>query len=493
MKSSSWSNLETSSQEIDVVNNIQQDSSSPIIRLGQQQPPREVMMAEFQGDRIEVKDKLSIRLCSININGVTQKKDNPKNQHIRELINTYDFDHIGLIETNCNWKYIPQEDQWSERTASWWKRNKSVVAHNTADICEEHKQPGGVINMSLETLTSLSIRSGKDQPLGRWAWTTIQGKNNVKTTIITGYRPCRNLKDANSTYNQQLRYFAALQIDKCPRQIWLDDMGSLIIAKQKEGHQIILLSDMNEDVREEALVEWARKISMKEVVSKTTTVQVATHQKGSTPIDGIYVSYTLQAKQAGYFPFGIFQSDHRGLWIDVDIHQLLGFKPKPLQTGKIRRLQCNIPHVRRAWQRHYKNFLQQHKLIERQLQLEATLSYGMITELQAKEFESILKLRQEGMAYAEKRCRKIRCGGIDFSPELRLARLVIETWKAATTIKRGGKYSSTHFRRLQNKAGLSGCLTKTLDEIKQLENEAWKNYWELRKNALKLRKNYLEQ
>ena len=193
------SKLEQSNQNFDEVNNIQQDSSSSIIRLEHQQPPREVMMAEYQGDRIETKNNTSIRICSINIKGVTQKKDNPKNQHIREVIDTYDFDHIGLIETNCNWKFIPQEDHWNERTQSWWKRNKCVVAHNTVDICEEHKQPGGVINMSLEKVTSLAIDSGMDQPLGRWAWTTIQGKNNVKTTIITGYRPCRNLKDANST------------------------------------------------------------------------------------------------------------------------------------------------------------------------------------------------------------------------------------------------------------------------------------------------------
>ena len=98
------SNLELSTQDIDAVNTtLQQESSSEIIRLSHQQPPREIMLSEYQGDRIEKKSETTIRLCHINIRGVTHTKDNPKNYHIKEVIDLYEFDHIGLIETNCNW------------------------------------------------------------------------------------------------------------------------------------------------------------------------------------------------------------------------------------------------------------------------------------------------------------------------------------------------------------------------------------------------------
>ena len=98
-------------------------------------------------------------------------------------------------------------------------------------------------------------------------------------------------------------------------------------------------------------------------------------------------------------------------------------------------------------------------MIEKQFQLESQISYNILTDIQAHQFEKILQLCTEGINYAEKRCRKIYCRNVPFSPEVQKVRLEIELWKAAnTTIATGRKYSSTKFRRLEKKTGIFNIL-----------------------------------
>ena len=360
------------------------------------------LMAEYQGDCIEDKKEKIFRLGLININGVTHTARNPKNHHIKETINKYSFDHMTIPEPNCNWTYMDAEDRWTERTHTWWKKSKSVVAHNIHSITTDIKQPGGVIGVTVGKTTSSVIDSGLDEPLGRWTWSTYGGKNNVLTTVISGYRPCRNDRDLNSTYNQQVQYFASKQITTCPRQIWLDDMAFLIKQFQEAQHQIILMADINENVKDTKIAQWAKKLGIREIVSRSTDKHVPTQQKGRDPIDGIFMSFSLTPVAMGYFPFGVFQSDHRALWVDLSYDSVFGFKLPDIEPSNRRRLQNDIPYVRESWKRHYKNFLHQHNLVSRQYQVEASIENGVMTTTQALKYEKILQQRAEGIAYADR-------------------------------------------------------------------------------------------
>ena len=451
-------------------------------------------LAEVQGNNIGIKTKKIFRIGFVNINGVTHTARNPKNSNIKTIINTYNFDHFGLAETNCNWSYVEEENKWHERVRPWWKKSKCVLAHNHKDISKEIKQPGGVLNMTIGEATSSIIASGKDERLGRWVWVTLKGKLQMKTTIITGYRPCKNIKDENSTYNQHLRVLAAQHVTGCPRQLWLEDMKKLIQQKLNDGHQIVLLADMNQDVKDPSITTWAEDTGLHEVVSQTTPYAVPTSQRGSRPIDGIFTSLSLDSLQSGYFPFGEIQSDHRILWIDFSYDSFFGFRQPESSPTNIRRLQCQVPHIRQSWTRHYKNFLHQNNLIYRQLRLERELATtGYMTNAMKQKFDKILQQRKEGLAYADNKCRRVFCGKVPFSPEFEKAAATIRVWKAASTIKRGCKYSSSLFRRQEKSLGLQHCLRKSLQEIKAEEDKAWKEYWNVKKQATKLRKGFLMQ
>ena len=60
---------------------------------------------------------------------------------------------------------------------------------------------------------------GKDETgLGGWTWIKIEGNNEIKTTVITAYSPCKPTKHSYySIYAQQKRYRAINYIKKCSK------------------------------------------------------------------------------------------------------------------------------------------------------------------------------------------------------------------------------------------------------------------------------------
>jgi hypothetical protein len=50
-----------------------------------------------------------------------------------------------------------------------------------------------------------------------------------------------------------------------------------------------------------------------------------TYNRGSKPIDGIFMTQDLYIVQGGYMPFGMgIGSDHRCLWLDIRIRVFMG-------------------------------------------------------------------------------------------------------------------------------------------------------------------------
>ena len=267
------------------------------------------LLSEYQGAQIDEKHKDVFGIEFININGIPKQHNNPKNKNIEETLLKYYFDYFGFAETNCYWPLAEDENKWHERIHNWnISHSKSILSYYTKPLVPELHQPGGVISMAIGYTTSRVFSSGKDEILGRWSWITLRGKHNIKTTIITGYRPCDNTSGTNNVCLQQQRYLQVKQIDECPREIWLKEISVLIQSKLQAGEQIILLADMNDSViTTNRLHKWADKLGLREAVSPTAMTEIPTYQKGKKALDGIYTSYSLQTLQAGYFPFGEIQ------------------------------------------------------------------------------------------------------------------------------------------------------------------------------------------
>ena len=261
---------------------------------------------EYKGDRLTNKLQGTFRIGFVNINGIPDNNESNKNTNILETINKCEFDHIGLAEVNKNWNKVPMNHKWHSRTASWWENSKSVTGFNTKDCIDEIDQPGGVVGISIGDSTSRITNTGKDTILGRWCWTTLRGSNNIKTSIITAYRPARGQGGYKTVYSQHMRVWNANNRQGCARQFWLDNLKTLITNKMNEGEQIILMCDMNKEVYSKKIKEWAQETGLTEVITEKCQIHPATVNNGSKTIDGIFTNHSLTVRRAGYLEFGLF-------------------------------------------------------------------------------------------------------------------------------------------------------------------------------------------
>jgi hypothetical protein len=80
-----------------------------------------------------------------------------------------------------------------------------------------------------------------------------------------------------------------------------------------------------------------------------------TYNRGSKPIDGIFMTHDLYIVQGGYMPFcmGI-GSDHRCMWLDIHIRVLMGQELEQSRKFAARRLKCDDPRASNKCIKHYK-------------------------------------------------------------------------------------------------------------------------------------------
>jgi len=98
------------------------------------------------------------------------------------------------------------------------------------------------------------------------------------------------------------------------------DMVQAIWQWQEEGDAIILMMDLNGDVRDLELTQPFLDLGLLEVLTTLYGRQVpATHQQSSLPIDGIFVSAHLALFVSnGYLPFGDgVPSNQEDVWLDL--------------------------------------------------------------------------------------------------------------------------------------------------------------------------------
>jgi hypothetical protein len=95
--------------------------------------------------------------------------------------------------------------------------------------------------------------------------------------------------------------------------------------------------------------------------------------------------------------------------------------------------------------------------------------------------------------YADKRCRKLCMGEVPFSPELSAARSQIKLWKAVISWKMGTKHNMKYIQRLERKTNIQGSRATTLAEAKNHRKEAYKRYWDIKRQAKELRQEFLQK
>ena len=445
---------------------------------------------DIWGHRLERKDKHHVRICFVNINGIGMYKKSEKSEDIRQFMTKKKVDVMGLAETNVNWSRVRTSDTLWERTRTWHEHRIISISYNTKDtVGKSRKQQGGTATILKDNIAHRHTGSGFDElGLGRWSWVKIAGSREKVTRFVTVYCPVQTGR-GNTVYNQQMRE----TLEDPTSRFWID-LGTQIIKWQADGEQLVICGDWNENVVSTNIKEWMALLHLKELVTDLHGENPPpTYQRGETAIDGIFASETLSAERAGYLGFGDIPGDHRGIWIDVKSSNLIGYRMNDIPRHKARRLKLDDPRVVDKYNRLLDQHLRSHNVYNRIDQLENKLKQeGRITPELKHQYDSLDKIREEGMKFAEKRCRKLRMGGVEWSPSIQKARNTILFWTLVRKRRKGCKVSVRKILRMKKSLKIKGEKEMSNTEIDTEIDKSYQKYKKLRKEAYDLRLTYQE-
>ena len=149
---------------------------------------------------------------------------------------------------------------------------------------------------------------GKDGTgLGRRTWIRIEGNNEIKTTVITVYSPCKPRKHGYySTFAQQKGYWTINGIKECSRENFRKyPLEFIKLCKYKED-KIILMLDGNENIHTRKLTKAlnGKPYNMIDITMiKVGNLRFRMCNKCQEQIDAIWISKDLEATKATVLPF----------------------------------------------------------------------------------------------------------------------------------------------------------------------------------------------
>jgi len=163
-----------------------------------------------------------------------------------------------------------------------------------------------------EITSSISATGSDPSGLGCWVWFALSGWTGITTRIISAYRPSDSSRvQTNSVRAQHCSYLLSQDNPCPPRLAFFHDLGLAISTWQADGDNIILMADMNGDIRKAEISSFAINLGLQESIlaAHPTLLPPITFKRGNregkSPIDGVWMSATLHASAVSLCPFSL--------------------------------------------------------------------------------------------------------------------------------------------------------------------------------------------
>jgi len=161
---------------------------------------------------------------------------------------------------------------------------RAVAGHNIHDDFGQRQFGGTFLLGNGEITSSISATGSDPSGLGRWVWFALSGRTGTTTRIISAYCPSDSpLTQTSSVRAQQCSYLLS-QGDPCPpRTAFLCDLSLAISTWQADGDSIILMADMNGDIRKEEISSCVTNLGLQEsiLVAHPTLLPPITFKRGN--------------------------------------------------------------------------------------------------------------------------------------------------------------------------------------------------------------------
>ena len=312
---------------------------------------------QFIGKELETeKDESTTRIYFQNLNGLKWDKDGGMWPMICQAMSGIHADIIGLAEINQDTTQYTIRHKLETVANKYFDHNK-LVHGTSARKARRHYKPGGTMMMTVMDTVGAVKATSRDR-MGRWVSTQYQANTKQKFTIIIAYQVCqRHITGHNTAANQQIHTIIEESVAQGiatrpnPRQAFIQDLTHFVLQRQREGDSILLVGDFNEtiDQPKSGIAKLANTCGLTDLfgnqLGKTTIP--STYKRGNRRLDFALITPTVlpAIRKVGYDPFdyrGI-SSDHRGLYIDIDLGDILGDRLKPIEPISHRDFTANNP------------------------------------------------------------------------------------------------------------------------------------------------------
>jgi hypothetical protein len=195
----------------------------------------------------------------------------------------------------------------------------------------------------------------------------------------------------------------------------------------------------------------------------------ATYHKGDIlgkwPVDGVYVLPNLPVDASTWLQFQHHLGDLRFAVIDINSNALVGDALLKIVRPQARRLSCSIPDSVLAYNKHLSSHLLRHQVLPKLNHLYSSHN-GDFTPLECEHLEALDCIRADEMLSAEKKCRKLSMGTVDYSPEVDLAKKRRWLWKQVVKKREGRQVSASMIKQKARQCGVLSPLSVTLAQAR---------------------------
>jgi len=341
------------------------------------------------------------------------------------------------VEEGQNLRLTSNEQTLKNATAGWWESRKTHQTYNRHFNTGRPDQVGGTSVTIVNTLSHRAKQVADDPSgLGRWTSIMIEGKHGMKTRIVSAYRPCKSRSGLETAYTQHLIYWDSMDRYEDPRNIFMQDLKQAILEWKEQGEQIILCGDFNTGDKNnvhtasEFWNPWLEELDLIDVHKTSTGMDwlPATHERGSSQIDYIFISPSIRIKRAGFLPFSKFPGDHRAIWVDIQTEDIIGYNAPKLSIASARRLKSDHPKIRNKYLHFLKDSLIKEGLLDAITWLNQ-ITPSDWTSSHTSMYDDVSSRIKLHMTNAERECRKLKTGDHPFSAELNRARKKKFLWE----------------------------------------------------------------
>jgi hypothetical protein len=108
-----------------------------------------------------------VRFLFWNCGGFPPSREHPKNQIIRQVINSYGPDIAAFAEVNISWKKAKPHDRLRERTWGWFPNLHTISSYAQEFPASSPFLVGGTSIFTMNECVHLVVDSSWDK-MGRW-------------------------------------------------------------------------------------------------------------------------------------------------------------------------------------------------------------------------------------------------------------------------------------------------------------------------------------